>query len=123
MSSRAVRLLVVPAILFVIVSGTVFVLAQLHPAKDEAPAAAASEPTGPGGGAANGAQLFAENCASCHGERGTGGGVGPTLAGSEISIDEARATIENGSGVMPADLVSGQDLEDVLAFLETIFAL
>jgi mono/diheme cytochrome c family protein len=122
MSSRAVRLLVVPAILFVVVSGTVFVLAQLHPAKDESPAAA-SEPTGTGGGAANGAQLFAENCASCHGERGAGGGVGPTLAGSEISLDEARATIENGSGVMPADLVTGQDLEDVLAFLETIFAL
>jgi mono/diheme cytochrome c family protein len=118
MSGRTLRLVVVPAILFVLVSGTVFVLAQTHPAKDEggaaAPAAAAE------GDAARGEQLFAENCASCHGEGGTGGGVGPTLAGSGISIEEARVTIEAGSGVMPADLVEGQELEDVLAYLETI---
>jgi mono/diheme cytochrome c family protein len=119
MSSRRVRLVVVPAILFAAVSGTVFVLAQLHPAKDE-PAAASSAPVG-AGAAAHGEELFAQNCASCHGEGGTGGGVGPTLAGAEISLDEARSTIENGSGVMPAGLVSGQDLEDVLAYLETIF--
>jgi mono/diheme cytochrome c family protein len=110
------RLVVVPAILFAVVSGTVFVLAQLHPAKDEA---SASAPTGVGE-AAVGEQLFAEHCATCHGEGGTGGGVGPTLAGNPISLDEARATIENGRGVMPAGLVQGQELEDVLAYLETI---
>lgn len=117
MSGRTRRLVVVPAILFIVVSGTVFVLAQLHPAKDEGgptPAPAAQ------GDAARGEQLFAENCAGCHGEGGTGGGVGPTLAGSGIALDEARATIENGSGVMPADLVEGQELEDVLAYLQTI---
>jgi mono/diheme cytochrome c family protein len=117
MSRRRVRLLVVPAIIFAVVSGTVFVLAELHPAKDDD--AAASAPTGQGD-AANGEQLFADNCAGCHGGGGTGGGVGPTLAGSQISLGEARSTIENGSGVMPADLVSGQELEDVLAYLETI---
>ena len=106
-----------PAILFAVVSGTVFVLAELHPAKDEG--AAASTPTGQGD-AANGEVLFAENCTGCHGEGGTGGGVGPRLAGSQVSIDEARSTIEAGSGVMPAGLVEGQDLEDVLSYLETI---
>jgi mono/diheme cytochrome c family protein len=118
MSGRTLRLVVVPAILFVLVSGTVFVLAQTHPAKDEG-GAAASAPARQGD-AASGEQLFAENCASCHGEGGTGGGVGPMLAGSGISLEEARATIENGSGVMPANLVEGQRLEDVLAYLETI---
>jgi mono/diheme cytochrome c family protein len=118
MSRRRVRLLVVPAIIFVVVSGTVFVLAELHPAKDEG-AAASAAPAGPAD-AANGEQLFADNCAGCHGEGGTGGGIGPTLAGSQISLTEARSTIENGSGVMPADLVSGQELEDVLAYLGTI---
>ena len=117
MSGRTRRLVVVPAILFIVVSGTVFVLAQLHPAKDEGGAAPASAAQGD---AARGEQLFAENCAGCHGEGGTGGGVGPTLAGSGIALDEARATIENGSGVMPADLVEGQELEDVLAYLQTI---
>ena len=117
MSSRTFRLVVVPAILFALVSGTVFVLAELHPAKDEGDAASA--PTAQGD-AARGEQLFAEHCAGCHGKGGTGGGVGPTLAGSAVSLDEARATIEDGSGVMPADLVQGQELEDVLAYLETI---
>jgi mono/diheme cytochrome c family protein len=118
MSRRTVRLLVVPAILFAVVSGTVFVLAQIHPAKDDGAATAAAP--GGEGDTANGEQLFADNCASCHGEAGAGGGVGPALAGNPISLEDARATVENGSGVMPADLVEGQDLEDVLAYLETI---
>jgi mono/diheme cytochrome c family protein len=118
MSSRTVRLVVVPAILFVLVSGTVFVLAQTHPAKDEGSAASAAPADQ--GDAARGEQLFAQNCAGCHGEDGTGGGVGPTLAGSGVSAAVARATIQNGSGVMPADLVEGQELEDVLAYLQTI---
>jgi hypothetical protein len=37
-----------------------------------------------------------------------------------VSLEEARSTIENGRGVMPAGLVEGQDLEDVLAYLDTI---
>ncbi len=46
--------------------------------------------------------------------------MGPTLAGSGVAREDAQATIENGSGIMPADLVSGQELSDVLAYLETI---
>lgn len=111
------RLVVVPAILFAVVSGTVFVLAQLHPAKDDGGSAAA--PAGHGV-ADRGEQLFVVNCARCHGEGGTGGGIGPMLAGSGVSLQEARSAIENGRGVMPAGLVDGQDLEDVLAYLDTI---
>lgn len=118
MSQHARRLIVVPAILFVIVSGTVFTLAQLHPAKAEK--TTSSGPVAVGN-AARGERLFAENCASCHGQGGQNGTVGPTLAGASISLADARAQIENGGGVMPADLVTGQDLEDVLAFLKTIF--
>jgi mono/diheme cytochrome c family protein len=114
-----VRLVVVPAILFALVSAAVFAFAQWQPAKQESQTQTQTlvsvllDPL-------RGDELFAENCASCHGEDGTGGGIGPTLAGAEVSLDEARSTIENGSGVMPAGLVSGQDLEDVLAYLETI---
>ena len=108
----------VPAILLVGVTASVYALAELHLAKDEAaavpPAATAA------GDATRGETLFAENCAGCHGENGEGGGVGPTLAGSGVAREDAQATIENGSGIMPADLVSGQDLSDVLAYLEAI---
>ena len=106
--------------LLVGVTAGVFALAELHPAKDEA----ASAPSGAAcaGDAAHGQELFAENCASCHGEGGEGGGVGPTLVGNPITIADARSRIENGGGVMPANLVSGQDLADVLAYLQTILA-
>jgi mono/diheme cytochrome c family protein len=119
MSRRAVRLILVPAILFATVAAAVFALAQWHPAKRESQTPAmVSVLTDP----LRGEQLFAENCATCHGEEGQGGGVGPRLAGNDVSLEDARSTIENGSGVMPAGLVSGQDLEDVLAYLETILA-
>jgi cytochrome c551 len=116
--SRRTRLIVVPAILLVGVTAGVYLLAELHLAKDDV----ASAPSGAvvEGDAARGETLFAENCAGCHGEAGAGGGVGPTLAGSGVAREDAQATIENGSGIMPADLVSGQDLSDVLAYLETI---
>lgn len=116
--TRRIRLLVIPAILFTVVSATVYVLAEAHPAKKEAVSTPVGTPVS--ADPDNGRRLFAENCAGCHGEGGTGGGVGPTLAGSGISQDDARATIQSGSGVMPAELVEGQDLEDVLAYLNTI---
>jgi mono/diheme cytochrome c family protein len=118
MSRRAIRLVVVPAILFAAVSAGVYTLAELHPAKEETD----TMQTVVTGDAARGETLFAERCASCHGEGGEGGDVGPQLVGRDVSIGEARATIENGSGVMPPDLVEGQDLEDVLAYLEGIIA-
>jgi mono/diheme cytochrome c family protein len=115
--SRRTRLLLVPAVLLAVVVGSVYALAELHLAKDEV--AAAPEPVA-GSTAAQGEEVFAENCAGCHGEGGSGGGIGPTLAGSGTSVDAARTVIENGSGAMPAGLVEGEDLEAVLAYLETI---
>jgi cytochrome c551 len=116
--SRRARLVVVPAILLIAMTASVYLLAELHLGKEEAASAPSAAVVA--GDAARGETLFAENCASCHGEAGAGGGVGPTLAGSGVAREEAQATIENGSGIMPADLVSGQDLSDVLAYLETI---
>jgi cytochrome c551 len=111
-------LIVIPAILFVAVSAAVFGFAKWHPAKP----GAASTPvaTGPRD-ATRGETLFAEKCATCHGERGTGGGVGPALAGSDLTLGEARTIVTNGRGVMPGGLVQGQDLEDTLAYLQLVF--
>jgi cytochrome c551 len=104
---------VIPAVLLVLVSGTVFVLAELHPAKAEEPKRTA--PSAQAGPVQRGQQVYEDNCASCHES-----GVGPELSGLGISIEAARAQIENGGGGMPANLVQGQELEDVLAYLETI---
>jgi cytochrome c551 len=110
------RLVVVPAVLFVGFAGGAFALAQLHPAKPEAPKAAGDLPAGD---AYRGESLFQKHCAACHGINAEGG-VGPALAGSAISLAEAKATIETGRGVMPAGLVTGGQQADVLAYLATI---
>jgi cytochrome c551 len=111
--SRRFRLLVLPALLFVAVSGTVLTLALLHPAKPEAKTATVSAAATP---AERGQALFEQRCATCHET-----GVGPELDGASITIEAARAQIQNGGGGMPANLVHGQELEDVLAYLQTIF--
>jgi mono/diheme cytochrome c family protein len=114
-----VRLLIVPALIFALVSGTVFTLAELHPAKPKATTSTTPVQLGDAG---RGASIFAEACAGCHGQGGKNGTVGPELAGNPISIPDARAQIENGGGAMPANLVQGQDLADVLAYLKTILS-
>jgi mono/diheme cytochrome c family protein len=119
MSRRAVRLLIVPAVIFAVVWGTVFTLAELHPAKPEATTSTTPVQLGD---AQQGASIFADRCAGCHGQGGKNGTVGPTLAGNPISLPAARAQIENGGGAMPANLVEDQDLADVLAYLKTVLA-
>jgi cytochrome c551 len=118
MTPRTLRLVVVPALLLLSVSGLTFGLAQLAPAKPEASAAASIE----GGSPERGEALYADHCAGCHGEAGRNATVGPDLAGNPISLEHAQAQIETGGGVMPANLVEGAELEDVLAYLETILA-
>jgi mono/diheme cytochrome c family protein len=115
---RRRRLIFIPAALFAVVVITVFVLAQLHLAKPELRAVASKDVAL--GDARHGAVLFANTCAGCHGANGTGGGVGPALNGSGISLGVAKATIDNGNSVMPPGLVKGADEADVLAYLETI---
>ena len=115
---RRIRLLYIPAALLATVSITVFVLAELHPAQPELKAVAAKEIAL--GDPARGQQLFADTCAGCHGPNGSGGGIGPKLAESGISLGVVKATIDGGNSVMPAGLVKGGDEEDVLAYLNTI---
>ncbi|MGZ8694691.1 MAG: c-type cytochrome [Gaiellaceae bacterium] len=115
---RRMRLLYIPAVLFAAVSITVFVLAERHPAQPELKAAAAEKIAL--GDPAQGQQRFASTCAGCHGPNGSGGGIGPKLAGSGLSLGVVKATIDAGNAVMPAGLVKGEDEEAVLAYLSTI---
>jgi mono/diheme cytochrome c family protein len=111
------RIVLVPLVLFAVVSATVFTLAKLHLAKPEAPAAASSVQLGD---QYRGETVFVSSCSSCHGMGGEGGGIGPRLKDAPITIAQAKARIDNGGGAMPAGLVSGQEEEDVLAYLATI---
>ena len=84
-------------------------------------ATAACGSQAPKGDAKHGASVFARTCASCHGDGGAGG-IAPTLAGASITLDDARATIDAGASGMPAGLVTGEDEDDVLAYLRQILA-
>ena len=119
--AHASRKLWVIALLFVAVSGTVFVLAKLHLARPGLPTAA------PGakvvlGDFYRGQTTFSQKCAACHGVDGKGGSIGPKLDGDTISLAAAKAQIDAGGGTMPGGLVKGAQEADVLAFLATILA-
>jgi len=67
----------------------------------------------------SGKDLFASTCGACHtlGAAGTTGTVGPNL--DDLMPDQATisAAIQNGPGVMPADLLSGAQAHQVAAFV------
>ena len=111
------RLVLVPVLLFVTVSAVTFTLARLHPAKPSLPASASVQL----GDSYRGETVYAQSCAGCHGDAAQGG-VGPKLAGAAISLAAVKGQIDNGGGVMPANLVGGRNEEDVLAYFATILA-
>jgi cytochrome c551 len=117
-SHRRIRLVVVPACLFVAFAGAALALAKLHLAKPGAPKASGAVKLGD---AYRGETVFTQRCAGCHGDGGKGGS-GPRLAGSGVSIAAAKAQIDKGGGVMPANLVRGRSERDVLAYLQTILS-
>ena len=118
-ASRA-RLWALPAGLFVAVVGIVLALAFTHPAKPGLPKDSGAPVTL--GNPADGHAIFNSTCSGCHGQNGTGGGIGPTLKGANVSLARAKAIIDAGSGAMPPGLVGGARQADVLAYLNTIFA-
>jgi mono/diheme cytochrome c family protein len=108
------RIVLVPLVLFVAVSVTAFTLAKLHLAKPEQSAGPVTL-----GNSSRGQVIFRQTCSACHGTNAEGG-IGPRLVGAQITIAAAKAQIDNGGGVMPARLVTGQREDDVLAYLATI---
>jgi mono/diheme cytochrome c family protein len=86
-----------------------FLLAQWPIFEPDAPAGSVVA-----GDAANGEVVFGQECASCHGAGGEGG-VGPRLVDSGLDAATITATIEQGAGIMPPGLVSGDEQADVVA--------
>ena len=83
------------------------------------------EPSASTGGTATGGDFYAgqlvfeRECAACHGLQGEGGS-GPRLEGAGLDAEVVSRQIREGSGVMPAGLVSGQDEADVVAYVVSI---
>jgi cytochrome c551 len=78
-----------------------------------------------GGGAATGdAQAgqttFNQVCQGCHLQGGQQAGAGPRLAGEGLTAQAIETQIRNGGGGMPANLVQGEDLQNVVAFVVSI---
>ena len=82
--------------------------------------AAATPMTAPGDEAA-GKTIFEAKCSGCHAGLGTeAGGVGPQLKGTTLDTAGIRNVAKNGRGAMPGGLVSGTELADVVAYVESI---
>lgn len=114
------RLAALPLVLFAYVSAMVFGLAKAHPFSPGLAVPSTTQVTL--GDAYLGETVFQGTCASCHGVGGTGGGIGPTLAGRGLDLSAVEAQIRAGGGAMPGGLVTGDDLADVLAYVAQINA-
>lgn len=87
--------------------------------------AATGEETGGGeetvAAGADGESVFSSNCASCHGQEGTGGNVGPDLQQSSTAEDQSAVeeVVRNGQGTMPPFEGSLSD-EEITAVAEYV---
>lgn len=63
-------------------------------------------------------KIYANNCASCHGNA-LEGYAGPKLEdiGNKMSKEEILETINNGAKGMPAEIIQGEEAEKVAAWL------
>lgn len=73
----------------------------------------------------HGMAIFGQNCSSCHGAAGAGGGIGPTLKGEKTRKDTAAAIawIKNPVAPMPKLYpapLSESDVADVAAYVESL---
>lgn len=73
-----------------------------------------------GGSVSEGRTAFVQSCQGCHPAAGTRAGVGPKLAGRGLSAARIRTQIVNGGGSMPAGLVAGDELTNVVTFVASI---
>ena len=97
-----------------IVAAATFALAEAQVfAPSAAPVQLAS------GDPVRGKVVFAKVCSTCHGPQAEGG-VGPRLAGAGLDAATVSAAVQQGRGVMPAGLVSGQEQADVVAYVVSV---
>ena len=68
-----------------------------------------------------GRQLFAQNCASCHGATGAGS-IGPSLRNTDLPNARIISIITNGKGQMPPfrGQLSATQMNDITGFVKTL---
>jgi mono/diheme cytochrome c family protein len=79
-------------------------------------------------GGVDGAAIFGQRCAGCHGGDGSGG-IGPRLAGGRVVADfpdpqDQIAVVTNGRGRMPAfgERLSPEEIAAVVEYTRTVLA-
>jgi quinohemoprotein ethanol dehydrogenase len=86
-----------------------------------APTTTATTATTGSGQVASGAQLFSDNCESCHGPLGAGGHVGPNLQKSPVAehLSQVEKQVRNGGGPMPpfAGVLSDKEIDVVANYV------
>ena len=110
----------------VAVAVVVAVLLLFTNSPEQPPAAPAAVVDAAGG--VDGATMFGDNCAGCHGGDGSGG-IGPRLAGGRVVTvypDPADqiAVVANGRGGMPAfgERLSEEEIAAVVEYTRTVLA-
>jgi mono/diheme cytochrome c family protein len=83
---------------------------------------ASSAGSATGGDVYRGELVFERECSGCHGIGGVGGSPGPRLVDTGLDAADIATAVEQGRGVMPPALVSGQDQADVVAYVVSIAA-
>ncbi len=68
-----------------------------------------------------GKEVFASNCAACHGQAATGK-VGPNLHNLDLDKEEIAATVKNGKGKMPAfgEMLTAAQQEQVVNYIASL---
>jgi len=99
--------------------GAVVVVAVFALAKARIFEPSVAKSAGPGDPYA-GQLVFESKCAGCHGVGGKGGNPGPRLVATGLTAARVSAQIDQGGGVMPAGLVSGNDEANVVAYVVSI---
>lgn len=76
---------------------------------------------GGGGGAINGAALYGQYCAACHGPQAEGG-IGGPLVGSDLGFSAQVAITANGSGSMPgfSGSLSTAEIEAIINYVASL---
>jgi mono/diheme cytochrome c family protein len=116
---------IVEALVGVAVVVTVVLLFANDPEQPPAAPAAAAEAAADG---LDGAALFGDNCAVCHGGDGSGG-IGPRLAGGRVvtvypDAADQIAVVTNGRGGMPAfgERLTADEIAAVVEYTRTVLA-